>query len=201
MNLRCIIKPTKTQEDINYEKIISIILLAVIISTSVLFTGCGEVASNNAQTSDEADTTALSDTTPTADPNQFSVEFYDYKTNELISKSNKNNLNEKLKASDDLIYMTSDNKVDSIDVEPSYVLLLSYLKDTSRDIWVLIYVKGDDVYVQADKRHANINLDTAGYDIYKSKYNKSQLEELINNHSIELPTFKQFYKTRCNPNT
>lgn len=179
INLRCIIKPTKTQEDINYEKIISIILLAVIISTSVLFTGCGEVASNNAQTSDEADTTALSDTTPTADPNQFSVEFYDYKTNELISKSNKNNLNEKLKASDDLIYMTSDNKVDSIDVEPSYVLLLSYLKDTSRDIWVLIYVKGDDVYVQADKRHANINLDTAGYDIYKSKYNKSQLDELI----------------------
>lgn len=52
------------------KKIISIILLAVIISTSVLFTGCGgEVASNNAQTSDEADTTALSDTTPTADPN------------------------------------------------------------------------------------------------------------------------------------
>jgi hypothetical protein len=162
------------------KKIISIMLLAVVISTSILFTGCGgEVASNNAQTSDEADTTALSDTTPTADPNQFSVEFYDYKTNELISKSNKNNLNEKLKASDDLIYMTSDNKVDSIDVEPSYVLLLSYLKDTSRDIWVLIYVKDDDVYVQADKRHANINLDTAGYDIYKSKYNKSQLEELI----------------------
>ena len=162
------------------KKIISIFLLAVIISTSVLFTGCGgEVASNNAQTSDEADTTALSDTTPTADSNQFSVEFYDYKTNELISKSNKNNLNEKMRASDDLIYMTSDNKVDSIDIEPSYVLLLSYLKDTSRDIWVLIYVKGDDVYVQADKRHANINLDTAGYDIYKSKYNKSQLEELI----------------------
>jgi hypothetical protein len=161
------------------KKIISIILLAVIISTSVLFTGCGEVASNNAQTSDEADTTALSDTTPTADPNQFSVEFYDYKTNELISKSNKNNLNKKLMSFNDLVYMTSDNKVDSIDVEPSYVLLLSYLKDTSRDIWILVYVKGDDVYVQADKRHANINLDTAGYDIYKSKYNKSQLEELI----------------------
>lgn len=161
------------------KKIISIILLAVIISTSVLFTGCGEVASNNAQTSDEADTTALSDTTPTADPNQFSVEFYYYKTNELISKSNKINLNEKLMSFNDLVYMTSDNKVDSIDVEPSYVLLLSYLKDTSRDIWVLIYVKGDDVYVQADKRHANINLDTAGYDIYKSKYNKSQLEELM----------------------
>ena len=106
------------------KKIISIILLAVIISTSVLFTGCGgEVAPSNAQTSDEVNTTAL--------------------------------------------------------VEPSYVLLLSYLKDTSHDIWVLIYVKGDDVYVQADKRHANINLDTAGYDIYKSKYNKSQLEELI----------------------
>ena len=169
-----------TKKALIMRKFISIILLAVIMSTSILFTGCGgEVASNNAQTSDEADTTALSDTTPTADPNQFSVEFYDYKTNELISKSNKNNLNEKLKASDDLIYMTSDNKVDSTDVEPSYVLLLSYLKDTSRDIWVLIYVKGDDVYVQADKRHANINLDTAGYDIYKSKYNKSQLEELI----------------------
>lgn len=117
------------------KKIISIILLAVIISTSVLFTGCGgEVASNNAQTSDEVNTTALVETTPTLDPNQFSFEVYDYKTNELISKSNKNNLNEKLKASDDLIYMTSDNKVDSIDVEPSYVLLLSYLKDTSRDI-------------------------------------------------------------------
>lgn len=163
------------------KKIISIILLAVIISTSILFTGCGgEVAPSNAQPSDEANTTAaLSDTTPTADPNQFSVEFYDYKTNELISKSNKNNLNEKLMSFNDLVYMTSDNKVDSIDVEPSYVLLLSYLKDTSRDIWVLIYVKGDDVYVQADKRHANINLDTAGYDIYKSKYNKSQLEELM----------------------
>ena len=54
------------------KKIISIILLAVIISTSVLFTGCGgEVAPSNAKTSDEADTTALSDTTPTADPNQF----------------------------------------------------------------------------------------------------------------------------------
>lgn len=37
------------------KKIISIILLAVIISTSVLFTGCGEVAPSNAQTSDEAD--------------------------------------------------------------------------------------------------------------------------------------------------
>ena len=85
------------------KKIISIILLAVIISTSVLFTGCGEVASNNAQTSDEADTTALSDTTPTADPNQFSVEFYDYKTNELISKSNKINLNEKLMSFNDLV--------------------------------------------------------------------------------------------------
>lgn len=119
------------------KKIISIILLAVIMLTSVLFTGCGEVASNNAQTSDEADTTALSDTTPTANPNQFSFEVYDYKTNELISKSNKNNLNEKLKASDDLIYMTSDNKVDSIDVEPSYVLLLSYLKDTSRDLLLM----------------------------------------------------------------
>ena len=69
------------------KKIISIILLAVIISTSVLFTGCGEVVPSNAQTSDEADTTALSDTTPTADPNQISVKFYDYKTNELISKS------------------------------------------------------------------------------------------------------------------
>ena len=65
---------------------------------------CTIKPTKNAQTSDEADTTALSDTTPTADPNQFSVEFYDYKTNELISKSNKNNLNEKLKASDDLIY-------------------------------------------------------------------------------------------------
>lgn len=161
------------------KKIISIILLAVIISTSVLFTGCGEGASNNAQTSDEVNTTALVETTPKLDPNQFSFEVYDYKTNELISKSNKNNLNEKLMSFNDLVYMTSDNKVDSIDVEPSYVLLLSYLKDTSRDIWVLIYVKGDDVYVQADKRHANINLDTAGYDIYKSKYNKSQLEELI----------------------
>ena len=162
------------------KKIISIILLAVIMLTSVLFTGCGgEVASNNAQTSDEVNTTALVETTPTLDPNQFSFEVYDYKTNELISKSNKNNLNEKMRASDDLIYMTSDNKVDSIDVEPSYVLLLSYLKDTSRDIWILVYVKGDDVYVQADKRHANINLDTAGYDIYKSKYNKSQLEELM----------------------
>lgn len=162
------------------KKIISIILLAVIISTSVLFTGCsGEVAPSNAQTSDEVNTTALVETTPTLDPNQFSFEVYDYKTNELISKSNKNNLNEKLKASDDLIYMTSDNKVDSIDVEPSYVLLLSYLKDTSRDIWVLIYVKGDDVYVQADKRHANINLDTGGYDIYKTDYTKSDLEELM----------------------
>ena len=162
------------------KKIISIILLAVIMLTSVLFTGCGgEVASNNAQTSDEVNTTALVETTPTLDPNQFSFEVYDYKTNELISKSNKNNLYEKMRASDDLIYMTSDNKVDSIDVEPSYVLLLSYLKDTSRDIWVLIYVKGDDVYVQADNRHANIILDTAGYDIYKSKYNKSQLEELM----------------------
>lgn len=162
------------------KKIISIILLAVIISTSVLFTGCGgEVTPSNAKTSDEADTTALSDTTPTANPNQFSFEVYDYKTNELISKSNKNNLNKKLMSFNDLVYMTSDNKVDSIDVEPSYVLLLSYLKDTSRDIWILVYVKGDDVYVQADKRHANINLDTAGYDIYKSKYNKSQLEELM----------------------
>lgn len=161
------------------KKIISIILLAVIISTSVLFTGCGEVAPSNAQTSDEADTTALSDTTPTANPNQFSFEVYDYKTNELISKSNKNNLNKKLMSFNDLVYMTSDNKVDSIDVEPSYVLLLSYLKDTSRDLWFLVYVKDDEVYVQADKRHANINLDTAGYDIYKSKYNKSQLEELI----------------------
>ena len=58
------------------KKIISIILLAVIISTSVLFTGCdGEVASSNAQTSDEVNTTALVETTPTLDPNQFSVEF------------------------------------------------------------------------------------------------------------------------------
>ena len=161
------------------KKIISIILLAVIVSTSVLFTGCGEVASSNAQTSDEVNTTALVETTPTLDPNQFSFEVYDYQTNELISKSNKNNLNKKLMSFNDLVYMTSDNKVDSIDVEPSYVLLLSYLKDTSRDIWVLIYVKGDDVYVQADKRHANINLDMAGYDIYKSEYNKSQLEELM----------------------
>lgn len=162
------------------KKIISIMLLSVIMSTSILFTGCGgEVASSSAQTSDEADTTALSDTTPTADPNQFSVEFYDYKTNELISKSNKNNLNEKLMSFNDLVYMTSDNKVDSIDVEPSYVLLLSYLKDTSRDLWFLIYVKGDDVYIQADKRHANINLDTGGYDIYKTDYTKSDLEELM----------------------
>ena len=162
------------------KKIISIILLAVIMLTSVLFTGCGgEVAPSNAQTSDEADTTALSDTTPTADPNQFSFEVYDYKTNELISKSNKNNLDKKLKEAINLTNTTSEQKVESIDAEPTYVLLLSYLKDTSRDIWVLIYVKGDDVYVQADKRHANINLDTAGYDIYKSKYNKSQLVELI----------------------
>ena len=124
------------------KKIISIILLAVIISTSVLFTGCGEVAPSNAQTSDEADTTALSDTTSTADPNQFSVEFYDYKTNELISKSNKNNLDEKLKEAINLTNTTSEQKVESIDVEPTYVILLSYLKDTSRDIWVLIYVKG-----------------------------------------------------------
>ena len=43
------------------KKIISIILLAVIVSTSVLFTGCGgEVAPSNAQTSDETDTTVLS---------------------------------------------------------------------------------------------------------------------------------------------
>ena len=78
------------------KKIISIILLAVIISISVLFTGCGgEVAPSNAQTSDEADTTALLETTPTANPNQFSFEVYDYKTNELISKANKNNLNKK----------------------------------------------------------------------------------------------------------
>ena len=162
------------------KKIISIILLAVIISISVLFTGCGgEVASNNAQTSDEADTTALSDTTPTANPNQFSFEVYDYKTNELISKANKSNLDEKLKEAINLTDTTSEQKVESIDVEPTYVILLSYLKDTSRDLWFLVYVKGDDVYIQADKRHANINLDTAGYDIYKSKYNKSQLEELI----------------------
>ena len=88
-------------------------------------------------------------------------------------------MDEKLKEAINLTNTTSEQKVESIDVEPTYVILLSYLKDTSRDIWVLIYVKGDDVYVQADKRHANINLDTAGYDIYKSKFNKSQLEELI----------------------
>lgn len=41
----------------------------------------------------------------------------------LFQNQTKNNLNEKMRASDDLIYMTSDNKVDSIDVEPSYVLL------------------------------------------------------------------------------
>ena len=159
------------------KKIISIMLLAVVISTSILFTGCGgEVASNNAQTSDEADTTVLSDTTPTADPNQFSVEFYDYK---LISKSNKNNLDEKLKEAINLTSTTSEQKVESIDVEPTYVILLSYLKDTSRDLWFLIYVKGDDVYIQADKRHANINLDTGGYDIYKTDYTKSDLEELM----------------------
>lgn len=164
------------------KKIISIILLAVIISTSVLFTGCGgEVKSGNAQTSDEVSTTALSETTPTADPNQFSFEVYDYKTDELISKANKNNLDEKLRASNDLTATTSDQKVDSIDVEPTYVILLSYLKDTSRDLWFLVYVKGDDVYVQADKRHANINLDTAGYDIYKTDYTKSDLEKLIEN--------------------
>ena len=161
------------------KKIILIILLAVIISTPVLFTGCGEVAPSNAQTSDEADTTALSDTTPTANPNQFSFEVYDYKTNELISKANKSNLDEKLKEAINLTDTTSEQKVESIDVEPTYVILLSYLKDTSRDLWFLVYVKGDDVYIQADKRHANINLDTVGYDIYKSKYNKSQLEELV----------------------
>ena len=88
-------------------------------------------------------------------------------------------MDEKLKEAINLTNTTSEQKVESIDVEPTYVILLSYLKDTSRDLWFLIYVKGDDVYVQADKRHANINLDTAGYDIYKSKYNKSQLEELI----------------------
>ena len=88
-------------------------------------------------------------------------------------------MDEKLKEAINLTNTTSEQKVESIDVEPTYVILLSYLKDTSRDIWVLIYVKGDDVYVQADKRHANINLDTAGYDIYKSKFNKSQLEELM----------------------
>ena len=163
-------------------KIISIILFAVIVSTSILFTGCGEeVKSSNAQTSDEVSTTALSETTPTADPNQFSFEVYDYKTDELISKANKNNLDEKLRASNDLTATTSDQKVDSIDVEPTYVILLSYLKDTSRDLWFLVYVKGDDVYVQADKRHANINLDTAGYDIYKTDYTKSDLEKLIEN--------------------
>ncbi len=161
-------------------KIISIILLAVIMSTSILFTGCsGEVVPSNAQTSDEVNTTALAETTPTLDPNQFSFEVYDYKTNELISKANKNNLDKKLKEAINLTNTTSEQKVESIDVEPTYVILLSYLKDTSRDLWFLVYVKGDDVYVQADKRHANINLDTAGYDIYKSKYNKSQLEELI----------------------
>lgn len=162
------------------KKIISIILLAVIISISVLFTGCGgAVKSSNDQASNEVSTTALLETTPTANPNQFSFEVYDYKTNELISKANKNNLDEKLKEAINLTNTTSEQKVESIDVEPTYVILLSYLKDTSRDLWFLVYVKGDDVYVQADKRHANINLDTAGYDIYKSKYNKSQLEELI----------------------
>lgn len=88
-------------------------------------------------------------------------------------------MDEKLKEAINLTNTTSEQKVESIDVEPTYVILLSYLKDTSRDLWFLVYVKGDDVYVQADKRHANINLDTAGYDIYKSKYNKSQLEELM----------------------
>lgn len=88
-------------------------------------------------------------------------------------------MDEKLKEAINLTDTTSEQKVESIDVEPTYVILLSYLKDTSRDLWFLVYVKGDDVYIQADKRHANINLDTAGYDIYKSKYNKSQLEELI----------------------
>ncbi len=58
------------------KKIILIILLAVIISTSVLFTGCGgEVAPSNAQTSDEADTTALSDTTPTEIQTNFQLKF------------------------------------------------------------------------------------------------------------------------------
>lgn len=47
------IKPTKTQERVNYEKNYLDYIVGVIISTSVLFTGCGEVASNNAQTSDE----------------------------------------------------------------------------------------------------------------------------------------------------
>lgn len=88
-------------------------------------------------------------------------------------------MDEKLKEAINLTNTTSEQKVESIDVEPTYVILLSYLKDTSRDLWFLVYVKGDDVYVQADKRHANINLDTAGYDIYKSEYNKSQFEELI----------------------
>ena len=49
----------------------------------------------------------------------------------------------------------------------------------AHEYWFLVYVKGDDVYVQADKRHANINLDTGGYDIYKTDYTKSDLEELM----------------------
>ena len=88
-------------------------------------------------------------------------------------------MNEKLKEAINLTNTTSEQKVESIDVEPTYVILLSYLKDTSRDLWFLVYVKGDDVYVQADKRHANINLDTGGYDIYKTDYTKSDLEELM----------------------
>lgn len=72
------------------KKIISIILLAVIVSTSVLFTGCGgEVAPSNAQTSDETDTTVLSDTTPTADPNQFSVKFLTTKLMNLFQSQTK----------------------------------------------------------------------------------------------------------------
>lgn len=65
-------------------------LLAVVISTSVLFTGCGgEVAPSNAQTSDKADTTALSETTPTATRINFRLKYMITKQMNLFQKQTK----------------------------------------------------------------------------------------------------------------
>ena len=102
-------------------------LLAVVISTSVLFTGCGgEVAPSNAQTSDETDTTALSETTPTANPNQFSFEVYDYKTNELIMRNAQNTARQSV----EIAKMASGSSVSISTLEKSFETIMKGIEDT-----------------------------------------------------------------------
>lgn len=158
---------------IHMKKITLTIFAGIIISISCLFCSC---AGKNTDADNEKYVTEQESGTKES---MVAAEILDYNTGKVLSNFDGNN-QEKIVLMADCIAQSDSNIVESVSVEPMYIIHSIDRGNSIYDGWFNIYIDGDTVYVKADEsKDTEIN-QMFGSDIYKSNNNAKDFMKLLN---------------------